>query len=152
MIELLLAEDNPSDAELIVESLAKSRLTERMHVARDGEEALDFLFGRGELATRITLQSLRLVLLDLKLPKVGGLDVLREVRREPTTRHVPVVILTSSKIESDVARSYELGANSYVQKPVDFLEFREVVQQVGRYWLRLNEPPPGSLRVAASST
>jgi CheY-like chemotaxis protein len=143
MIEVLLAEDNPSDAELVVQSLAKTHLAERLHVVRDGEEALDYLFGDGML--RQPARSLRLILLDLKLPRVAGLEVLREIRRHADSRHIPVVMLTSSRIENDVSRSYALGANSYVQKPVDFVDFREVVQQVGRYWLTVNEPPPATI-------
>ena len=146
MIDVLLAEDNQSDAELIAESLATYHLTERMHVTRDGEEALDFLFSRGAYVGRSTPSSLRLILLDLKLPKIGGLNVLREIRSAATTRHLPVVVLTSSRIESDVDQSYQMGANSYVQKPVDFLEFRRVVQQIGSYWLTINEPPPARAR------
>jgi two-component system, response regulator len=144
LIELLLAEDNPSDAELIVESLARHRLAEQMHVARDGEEALDFLFARGIHAGRPASASVRLVLLDLKLPKIGGHESAAGDPGRSATQHIPVVMLTSSRIETDVSRSYALGADSYVQKPVDFVEFRRVVQHIGNYWLRLNEAPPAS--------
>jgi len=143
-VDLLLAEDNPSDTELILESLAGLR--ERVFAVEDGVEALDFLFGRGDFAERAHLGLPRVVVLDVKLPKVGGFDVLRELRADPRTRKVPVVMLTSSNLERDVARGYELGANSYVQKPVDFDRFRETVRLLGLYWLSTNEPPPANLQ------
>jgi two-component system, response regulator len=141
-VDLLLAEDNASDAELILESLATYNLGDRMFTVRDGEEALDFLFGRGPFVTRAQDPLPRLVLLDVKLPKVSGLDVLAALRADPRTLTVPIVMLTSSNLERDVARAYELGANSYVQKPMDFGRFRDVVRMVGSYWLNTNEPPP----------
>ena len=130
--DLLLVEDNPSDAELMLESLARLDLQDRVHVVRDGDEALAWLFGGGRP---------RVVLLDVKLPKVGGFDVLRAMRSDPRTRHTPVVMFTSSNIERDVALAYDLGANGYVQKPVDFTRFREVVEAVGRYWMSINLTP-----------
>jgi two-component system response regulator len=140
--EVLLAEDNPSDAELILLALGQENLPGLIHHVVDGEEALDFAFCRGAYAGRSFVAPPRLVILDLKLPKVSGLEVLREMKRDVRTYAIPVVLLTSSKIESEVARGYRLGANSYVQKPVDFDQFRTAVQRLGRYWLSVNEPPP----------
>jgi two-component system, response regulator len=139
-VDLLLAEDNPSDAELILESLPGLR--DRIFAVRDGEEALDYLFARVAFADRVHGSLPRVVFLDVKLPKIGGFDVLRALRADSRTRTVPVVMLTSSNLERDVARGYELGANSYVQKPVDFDQFRETVRLLGQYWLSTNEPPP----------
>jgi two-component system response regulator len=139
-VDLLLAEDNPSDSELILASLAGLR--KRIFAVQDGVEALDFLFARAEFADRAHAALPRVVVLDVKLSKIGGFDVLRELRADARTRGVPVVMLTSSNLERDVARGYELGANSYVQKPVDFDRFRETVRLLGRYWLGTNEPPP----------
>ena len=148
--DVLLAEDDPADAELIIESLglgaSTTALAERVYVARDGEEALDFIFGRGSFADRSTVAPPRLVLLDIKLPKVGGLEVLRRIKADPRTTAIPVVMLTSSNLVRDVSAVYELGANSFVQKPVDFAEFREAIRLVGMYWLSVNEPPPTSPR------
>jgi CheY-like chemotaxis protein len=132
-------EDSPIDAELIVASLRADRLADGIHIARDGVEALDFLLCRGAYAGRASEPLPRLVTLDLKLPKVDGLEVLREIKSEIRTRHVPVVMLTSSKLERDVARSYQLGVNSYVEKPVEFESFRAAVRELGRYWLILNQ-------------
>ena len=140
--DVLLAEDDPADAELILTSLGSTGLTDRVHVARDGEEALDFVFGRGAYAAREIAVLPRLVLLDVKLPKVMGLEVVRQIKLDPRTRPVPVVLLTSSNIDRDVALGYEYGANSYVQKPVDFGEFREAVQRLSAYWLTVNVPSP----------
>ena len=137
-IEVLLAEDDAADAELILASLGDDSLADRVHVARDGEEALDFLFCRARYASRVGLALPRLVLLDIKLPKVTGLEVLREIKREPRTRTIPVVMLTSSNIGRDVQLGYDLGANSYIQKPVNFAEFRETVRLVSAYWLTVN--------------
>jgi CheY-like chemotaxis protein len=136
---MLLAEDNPSDAELILESLDRDRLADRIHVVHDGEEALDFLLCRGDYAGPALPAALRLIVLDVKLPKIDGFEILREVKAHQRLRHVPVVMLTSSNVERDVALAYELGANSYVQKPVDFAQFRDTVRQIGVYWLTLNE-------------
>ena len=141
-IEILLVEDDPNDLKLALHALREEHLANRVQVARDGEEALDFLFCQGAFEHRDPTQHPRLVLLDLKLPKVCGLDVLNRIREHTSTRTLPVVILTSSKQEEDLVRSYRLGVNSYIQKPVDFDRFREVVKQLGYYWLMVNQPPP----------
>ena len=141
-VEILLVEDNPADVELTLRSLRLHYLANQIPVARDGEEALNFLFCRGPYADRRFDQPPRLVLLDLKLPKMDGLEVLREIRNDPRTKAIPVVILTSSKEEKDLVNGYQLGVNSYIQKPVDFDQFREVVKQLGLYWMVVNEPPP----------
>ena len=141
-VEILLVEDNPDDVELTLHALRQERLANHIEVARDGEEALDFLFCRGPYAQRSFDQPPRVVLLDLKLPKVDGMEVLREIKKDPRTRAIPVVILTASREESDMANGYHLGANGYVQKPVDFDSFRNVVKHLGLYWLVVNEPPP----------
>ena len=141
-VDILLVEDSPEDAELTLHSLRKHNLANRIQWARDGEEALDFLFCRGAFSGRSFQSPPKVVLLDLKLPKVDGLEVLRHLKEDPRTQPIPVVILTSSKEEVDVVRGYRCGANSYVQKPVDFDQFREAVQQIGLYWLVTNEPPP----------
>ncbi len=138
---LLLVEDNPDDEALTLRALRRHNLANDIVVVRDGQEALDYLFGEGEFAGRDTTLLPQVVLLDLKLPKVDGLEVLQRLRAEPRTRHVPVVILTSSNEESDLLRGYELGANSYVRKPVNFEEFIEAARQLGLYWLVLNEVP-----------
>jgi two-component system response regulator len=143
-VEILLVEDNPSDAVLAMHALEKSKMANRVHLAHDGEEALDFLFRRGSFSGRSVDATPSLVLLDLKLPKVDGLDVLRQLKADPRTRAIPVVILTTSKEERDLVRGYELGVNSYIQKPVNFSEFQEVVQQLGMYWLLLNSRPPAA--------
>jgi two-component system response regulator len=138
----LLVEDNPDDEALTLRALKKNNIRNAVVVARDGAEALDYLFGTGASAGREALELPQVVLLDLKLPKVDGLEVLRRLRAHPRTRLLPVVILTSSKEERDLVNGYALGANSYVRKPVDFAEFTEAVRQLGLYWLILNEPPP----------
>jgi two-component system response regulator len=139
--DLLVVEDDPHDAELTLRALLKANLVSRVHVVRDGVEALDYLLGEGDHAGQQHRPLPRLVLLDLKLPKVNGLQVLRRLRSEPRTRCVPVVVLTSSRESSDVLESYGLGVNSYVVKPVSFDRFAESVRQVGAYWLTLNQPP-----------
>ena len=141
-IEILLVEDNPEDLDLALLALRKSHLASRIYVVRDGEEALDFLFCRGAFVNRSFENAPRLVLLDLKLPKVDGLEVLREVKKDPRTRAVPVVVMTSSREQRDMVEGYQLGVNSYVQKPVDFNEFREIIKQLGFYWLVINQSPP----------
>ncbi len=138
---ILLVEDNPADEELTLRAFRKSNISNPIAVARDGVEALDFLLARGAYADRAALPLPQLVLLDLKLPKIDGLEVLRTLRADERTRLLPVVILTSSIEEQDLLRSYLLGANSYVRKPVDFNQFLEAVRQLGLYWLILNEHP-----------
>jgi CheY-like chemotaxis protein len=140
---ILLVEDNASDEALTLRALRKAQIQNRVVVTRDGAEALDYLFLRGAFAARDVTEVPQVVLLDLNLPKLGGLDVLRAIRADARTRLLPVVILTSSKQERDVVEGYGLGANSYVVKPVDFSQFAEAVRQLGLYWLVLNERPPG---------
>ena len=139
---ILLVEDNDDDVELTLRALRRNRVANSVDVVRDGAEALEYLFGTGAYAGRDVRDAPDLVLLDLKLPKVDGLEVLERLRADPRTRRLPVVILTSSNEESDLARSYDLGANSYIRKPVDFTQFVEAVNQLGLYWLVLNEAPP----------
>lgn len=139
---ILLVEDNPSDIGLTRRALEKNAITNPLMVAGDGLAALDYLFGSGAHAGRDVDDLPILVLLDLKLPSVDGLEVLRRIRADSRTRRLPVVILTSSTEEQDVARGYDLGTNSYIRKPVDFHQFAEVVRQLGLYWLVINEPPP----------
>jgi len=141
-IEILLVEDNPADVELTLHALRHDKLGNRIQVVRDGEEALDFLFCRGPYSDRTFGHPPKVVLLDLKLPKVDGLEVLRQVKSDPRTKAIPVVILTSSKEEKDMVNGYQLGVNSYIQKPVDFDKFRETVKHLGLYWVLVNEPPP----------
>ncbi len=137
--DILLVEDSLEDADLAIHTLRREHLASHIYVARDGEEALDFLFCRGAFTERSLDRPPKLILLDLKLPKVDGIEVLREIKCDPHTRSIPVVILTSSKEERDLVRSYNLGANSYIQKPVDFDQFRETVKTVGLYWLVTNQ-------------
>lgn len=139
---ILLVEDNPDDEALTLRAFKKNNISNPVVVARDGEQALDYLFGTGAHAGRDVTDLPQVVLLDLKLPKVDGLEVLRRVRGDERTRVLPVVILTSSKEEQDVITGYRLGANSYVRKPVNFDEFLEAARQLGLYWLLLNEAPP----------
>ena len=139
---ILLIEDNASDIDLTKRALNKGRIANNLVVVSDGQEALDFLFGAGAYTGRDTLDLPALTLLDLKLPKVPGLEVLRRIRADECTRRIPVVILTSSREEQDVAASYDLGVNSYIRKPVDFEQFVHSVAQLGLYWLVLNEKPP----------
>lgn len=138
--KILVVEDDPNDVELVLRAFKKHRICSEV-VTRDGAEALDYLFGTGAYDGRDTSSMPRLVLLDLKLPKVDGLEVLKRVRSDERTKFLPVVIFTSSKEDRDVIQGYSLGANSYVRKPVDFVEFSEAVRQLGLYWLILNEPP-----------
>ncbi len=139
---ILLVEDNPSDVALTQRAFTKSHVANELVVAEDGQEALDYLFGAGAYAGRDITETPALILLDLKLPRVDGLQVLRQIRADERTRRLPVVILTTSKEEPDVAQSYDLGANSYIRKPVDFTQFIEAIQHMGLYWLVMNEPPP----------
>jgi CheY-like chemotaxis protein len=140
-VEILLVEDNPNDVELTLRAFEKNRLANTIDVVRDGAEALDYVFCRGAHAHREGHRLPRVVLLDLKLPFVDGLEVLRQVKSDPRTRPMPVVVLTSSREESDVVESYQLGVNSYIVKPVDFAQFTDAVRNLGLYWLLLNEPP-----------
>jgi len=139
---ILLVEDNPDDEELTRLALEDSNVANRLFVVHDGQEALDWLFCEGSHTERDPCFTPSLVLLDLKLPKKNGLEVLEAVRKNEHTRRLPVVILTSSKEEQDVLRGYNLGANSYIQKPVDYAQFLEAIRQLGVYWMVLNEPPP----------
>jgi len=143
---ILLVEDNPDDVELTLRAFGRSRIANEVVVAKDGQEALDFLFATGVHAGRAPGANPEVVLLDLKLPKVDGLDVLRRIRADERTRRLPVVVLTSSSEERDILGSYDLGANSFVRKPVDFLQFIDAARQLGLYWLVLNEAPsaPGA--------
>jgi len=140
-IEILLVEDNDEDVELTLRALRKENLANRIHIARDGEEALEFLFRNGMHAPRALDPLPKLVLLDLKLPKVDGMEVLKQIKSDPRTKAIPVVILTSSSEERDLVNGYHLGANSYIQKPVDFDQFREMVKSAGFYWLLVNRVP-----------
>src|SRR5271170_128880 len=140
-VEILIVEDNEQDLELAQRALRKAKLTNHIHVARDGEEALEFIFCEGPYAERKIENGPKVILLDLKLPKVDGLEVLRRIKNDPRTNSIPVVVLTSSKEQSDVVESYHLGVNSYIVKPVNFEQFTEVVQKLGMYWLLLNQPP-----------
>jgi two-component system, response regulator len=143
---ILLVEDDADDEALTLRALKQNRIHNQVMIARDGVEALDFLFARGEYAGRDTNVLPQVVLLDLKLPKIDGLEVLRRIRANELTRRLPVVILTSSNEEQDRVSGYDLGANSYVQKPVDFGQFAEAVRQLGLYWLILNQPAPPTRR------
>lgn len=140
-IEILLVEDNPNDVELTLHAFQKHKLTNRVQVVEDGAEALDFIFCQGSYASRRISDCPRVVLLDLKLPKVNGLEVLRKMKGDPRTRSIPVVVLTSSSEERDVVDSYQLGVNSYIRKPIDFDQFMSAMSTLGLYWLLLNEPP-----------
>jgi two-component system, response regulator len=139
---ILLVEDNPSDVDLTKRAFEKGHITNNLVVAEDGQEALDYIFGNDKFADRDISQIPTLILLDLKLPKIGGLEVLRRIRATEKIKRLPVVILTSSKEEQDVAASYDLGVNSYIRKPVDFNQFAEAIKHLGLYWLVINEPPP----------
>jgi two-component system response regulator len=138
-VEILLVEDNQDDIDLALLALQKSRIANNIHVVRDGAEALEFLFGDG--LSRLESDPPKFILLDLKLPKVDGLEVLRRIKADARTQHVPVVIMTSSREERDVVESYRLGVNSYIVKPVDFSQFSDAVKQLGLYWLVLNHRP-----------
>src|SRR4030043_239250 len=140
-IEILLVEDNPTDIELTLRALKKRNLANKVHVVKDGAEALEFIFATGTYAERNINQIPKVILLDLKLPKVDGLEVLRIVKSDERTKIIPVVVLTSSKEESDLVESYRLGANSYITKPVDFDKFAQTVSEMGLYWLLVKQPP-----------
>lgn len=141
MVDILMVEDNPNDAELALRALKKHNLANRVEWVKDGEAALDFLFHRGHYANNVNGLP-RVVMLDLRLPKVDGIEVLRQIRANPETRELPVVVLTSSKEERDVITTYKLGVNSFVAKPVAFGEFSEVVADLGMYWVLVNRVPP----------
>lgn len=137
---ILLVEDNPDDEALTIRAFGKNSIQNPIVVARDGQEALDYLYAQGPFSSRNADERPVLILLDIKLPKLNGIEVLRQIRGHDATRLIPVVVLTTSKEEDDLVKSYSLGANSYIRKPVDFMQFMEVVKQVGIYWLMLNEP------------
>jgi two-component system, response regulator len=141
-IEILLVEDNDADADLALHALQKSKVGNRIKRVADGEEALDYLFCRGAFSDRSFDAAPRLVLLDLKLPKVDGLQILRELKADPRTKSIPIVLLTASREERDLVDGYQIGVNSYIQKPVNFDQFRDVVRQLGLYWLLINARPP----------
>ncbi|MBN2018336.1 MAG: response regulator [Candidatus Cloacimonetes bacterium] len=138
---ILLVEDNPNDEELALRALKKHKLENKVQCVRDGEQALDFIFGRNDFSERSIKDKPKLILLDLKLPKVDGLEVLRQIKNNKTTKTIPVVVLTSSREERDIIQSYELGVNSYITKPVDFDKFVQSVSDLGLYWLLMNEVP-----------
>ena len=140
-VEILLVEDNPRDVEMTLRALKKRNLANHVHVAKDGAEALDFLFATGAYVARNPNHAPKVVLLDLKLPKVSGLEVLKKLKSDERTRTIPVVVLTSSQEEKDRTESYRLGVNSYIAKPVDFDKFVDAVGELGLYWLVINEPP-----------
>ena len=140
-VEILLVEDNPDDEELTLMALNRYNIGNRIYVVRDGEEALEFIFARGRYEKRNSKHHPKLILLDIKLPLVDGLEVLRQIKADPETRRIPVVLLTSSREESDVVKGYENGTNSYIVKPVDFTQFGEAMRTVGMYWLLINTPP-----------
>ncbi len=143
LADILLVEDNPADEELTLDALRTHHLANHIEVVRDGAEALEFLFQTGAYAHQAGKTSPKLVLLDLKLPKLDGLEVLQRIKSDPRTQPIPVVLLTSSREERDIDEGYRLGANSYIVKPVDFGQFTEAVRQLGLYWLLLNQPPAG---------
>ena len=140
-MEILLVEDNPEDVEITLRAFQKYHLANKIHVVRDGEEALECLFSTGRYAERSLCSNTRLILLDLKLPKVDGIEVLQRCKSDPRTKNIPVVVLTSSREERDLIDSYNLGVNSYVVKPVDFRQFTEAIRQLGLYWMLMNQLP-----------
>lgn len=142
-IDILLVDDSPEDVDLALHALRAQNLANNITIARDGEEALDFLFCRGAFSERSFNSSPKLILLDLKLPKVDGMQVLQQIKGDSRTKNIPVVMMTSSKEERDVVKSYDLGVNSYIQKPVEFDDFRGVVKSLGLYWLVINQRPIG---------
>jgi CheY-like chemotaxis protein len=140
-VEILLVEDNHSDAELAIRALKKNNFANKLEWVKDGAEALDFIFSTGVYSDRTLLDKPKVILLDLRLPKVDGMEVLRRIKEDPRTKSIPVVVLTSSKEDRDIAESYELGVNSFISKPVEFDEFAKTVAELGLYWLLVNRPP-----------
>jgi two-component system, response regulator len=140
-MEILLIEDNPEDVEITLRAFQKHHVANKIHVVRDGEEALECLFGTGRYAEGSSCLNTRLILLDLKLPKIDGLEILQKCKTDPRTKHIPIVVLTSSREEQDLVKSYDYGVNSYVVKPVDFPQFSDAVRQLGMYWMLLNQVP-----------
>jgi two-component system response regulator len=149
-LDILLVEDNASDAELAVRELRRHKFANRIHVLSDGAEALDFIFCRGAYASRVFSRPPKVILLDMKLPKVSGLEVLEAIKGDPRTRAIPVVIMTSSSEQRDLIQSYQLGVNAFIQKPVDFDDFRRVIERVGVFWLAVNQPPPPDIFVTTA--
>jgi CheY-like chemotaxis protein len=149
-VDVLLVDDNAADVELTLHVLRRNHLANSIHVAEDGKEALDFIFCRGAYRDRSITQRPNVVLLDLKLPKVDGLDVLRAIRADERTKAIPVVILTSSKEQRDLVEGYKLGSNAFIQKPVDYQQFQTAINQMGLFWLVVNEPPPPEAFAATS--
>ena len=141
VVDILLVEDNPRDAELTIRALRKRNLANNLIAVEDGVEALDFVFGRGKFNNRSTVNQPKVILLDIKLPKMNGLEVLKTIKQNPQTQHIPVVMVTSSREDPDMKTAYRLGANSYVVKPVGFENFLEAMSQIGLYWLLVNELP-----------
>jgi two-component system response regulator len=144
-VEILLVDDSPADVELTIHVLRQNQLANEIHVAEDGKEALDFLFCRNAYQGRSFTDPPRVVLLDLKLPKVDGLSVLKAIRGDDRTKAISVVVLTSSKEQKDLVEGYKLGASAYIQKPVDFEQFRRTIKEIGMFWLVVNQPPPAEL-------
>jgi len=140
-VDILLVEDNPNDAELALHAFRKHKLTNKIHLVRDGAEALEFIFRTGAYAERDPAEQPRVILLDIKLPKVDGLEVLRRIKGDDSTKSIPVVMLTSSREERDIIDGYRLGVNSYIVKPVEVDQFTNAVRELGMYWLLLNKPP-----------
>jgi two-component system, response regulator len=140
-VEILIVEDTSEDLDLTLRALRKAKITNHIQVARDGEEALEFIFCEGSFAERNIEDGPKVILLDLKLPKIDGLEVLQRIKSDPRTKSIPVVVLTSSREQNDVVESYNLGVNSYIVKPVNFEQFSEAVQKLGMYWLLINHPP-----------
>jgi two-component system response regulator len=140
-VQILIVEDNPNDAELTLRALKKHNLVNELYVAQDGQEAIDFIFCKGQFATRSLAKPLKVIFLDLKLPKISGLEVLKIIKSDPRTKKLPVVIITSSKEDPDIKAAYDLGTNGYVVKPVDFNDFVRVMQNTGLFWLLVNEAP-----------